>query len=171
MPIKPARTLRFGLDATAFGDVERERLFAEDVLARLQSRDDLLGMKRGRRDQEDRVDVALREHHFIIRVEVAHAERFSRPGQLFGERAASSDELSALHALGEILRVAAAEAAQAGDTDAQAGGRAHNSTIRFSRQDVVAASASSRAFTPSSIEVFTGVPLASASKKCAISLA
>ena len=48
---------RFRLDAPAFGDVERQRLFAEDVLARTQRIDDLLRVQRRRRDDEYRIDV------------------------------------------------------------------------------------------------------------------
>ena len=157
------RVLRgFGLDTPAFREVEGQGFFAEHMLACLQAGDDVAGMKRSRRDQEHGVDVVLREHRLVVRVEVPQPERISRPVELFGERTARGDEFNPRHALGEILRMAA---------EARARGCVHSSTIRFSRQDVVAASASSSALTPSSIDVLTGERLASASKKCAISLA
>ena len=97
------------------------------------------------------------------------AERVARPVELLADRAAGGDELGAGHALREVLGVAAAHAAEADDADARSaiacgrrialGIAAHSSTMRFSRHDVVAASASSSAFTPSSIVVRTGLPL------------
>ena len=47
---------RLGIDALAVGELERQRLFAEDVLAGLQRLDDLLGVQRRRRHEEHRVD-------------------------------------------------------------------------------------------------------------------
>ena len=61
----------FRLDALAFADVERQRLFAEHVLARAQRVDDLLRVQRRRRDEEHRVDVRLREHLRIVGVATA----------------------------------------------------------------------------------------------------
>ena len=136
-------------------------------------------MQRVRRDEEHGVDVRVRE-------QLARSP-CTAPLTPSSSRAQSSSSPIGLHAatssapgtrVREILGVAAAHAAEAGDADANGdvqwlvdSRRPHSSTIRFSRHDVVAASASSSALTPSSIDVRTGLPLASASKKCAISSA
>ena len=72
------------------------------------------------------------------------------------------------HASREVFRVTAAHAPEPHDPDAQA---VHGSTMRCSRQDVVAASASASALTPSSIDVRALARPATTSKKCAISAA
>ncbi len=157
---------RLGLDRKAFGEVHRQRLFAEHVLAGLQSGDHLLRVQRVRRHQEDRVDVAIGEQRGVVVVQRLDPQRRGGPGALLGRRAAGGHELRAGHAQRQVLGMALAQPAEADDADTD-----HNSTIRFSRHDSVAASASSSALTPSAIDVRTGAPLASASKKCAISLA
>jgi hypothetical protein len=50
-----------------------------------------------------------------------NAKRIACPRQLLGHRAARSDEIDVRDALREIFRVAAAEAPQADDADAQSG--------------------------------------------------
>ena len=163
------------LHALAVGHLQRQRLFAEHVLARLQALDDLRGMQRRRRDQEHRIDFRVGQHRRVVGVAARDAELLLRPGELFGDGAAGGDQLGARHALREILGVAAAQATQARDADAQAasgiGRWTHSSMIRRSRHERVAASASSSALTPSAIVVLTGLPPATASMKCVISLA
>ena len=139
------------------------------MLARVQRVDDLLRMQGGRRDQEHGVEVRLGEQLGVIGESARDAELALRPFDFARQRTAGGGERCARHAAREILRVAAAHAAEAGNADAKR--RLHRSTIRRSRQEIVAASASASAFTPSSIDVRTGLPLASASKKCAISAA
>src|SRR6185503_2666049 len=163
------------LHALAVGHLQRQRLFAEHVLARLQALDDLRGMQRRRRDQEYRFDFRVGQHRRVFGVAARDAELLLRPGELFGDGAAGGDQVRARRALREILGVAAAQATQARDADAQAapgvGRWTHSSMIRRSRHDRVAASASSSALTPSAIVVLTGSPPATASMKCVISLA
>ena len=77
------------LDGTArLGDVEGERLLAEDVLAGLRGRDDHVGMRVGRRRHEDGFDVFAREQ--ALGVERLRAgllrERSRRLGHDVGDR-------------------------------------------------------------------------------------
>ena len=117
--LEPWMLRRHGFDAPALAKIERERLFAEHVLAGVKRLNDVLGMQRRRRDQEYRVDVGLSEERRIIGVKIAHRQRVFRPGKLVGDRAARGDKLGRGYALREILGVAAAEAAKADDADAQ----------------------------------------------------
>ena len=106
------------LDAAAVGEVERERLLAEDVLAGAQRRDDLVGVQRRRRDQEHRVEPRMREHRVVVLEHVRDAEHVTRPCALVGDRAAGGDELGAPDLPREHRRVPPAEPAQPGDADA-----------------------------------------------------
>ena len=157
-------------DALAIVEIERQRLFAEYVLARLQGERDLLGMQRRRSHQEHGLDAGIREQRRVVPVDALDAETVACPGQFVGDRAACRNEFGPRHALRQVLGVPATQSAEAGDADTQTGA-AHNSMTRFSRHEWVAASASSSAFTPSWIVVLTGVPSLIAAKKCAISLA
>jgi len=112
---------RFRLDAAAFGNVERQRLLREDVLACAQRVDDLLRVQRRRRDDEDGVDLGTREHHRVVGVELGHAELALRPFELFGDGSAHGDELALGDLVGNVLGVAAAHAADARDADSQSG--------------------------------------------------
>ena len=60
-----------------------------------------------------------REQLRVVAVAARDAERVARPGELLVDRAARGDERGARHALREILGVAAAQPAEAGDADAQ----------------------------------------------------
>ena len=110
------------LDAPAVGEVERKRLFREHVLARLQRRDDLVGVQRRRRHQEHGVEARMREHRGVVAEHVRHAELVARPRKLLRHRAARGDELGACHLAGEHRRVTLAEAAETGNADLQSGG-------------------------------------------------
>ena len=57
------------LDPTAIRKIERERLFTEHVLARLQGLHDLFGVQRRGRDQEHRVQPGVREQLAIVNVD------------------------------------------------------------------------------------------------------
>src|SRR5690349_13492837 len=104
-------------------------------------------MQRRRRDDEHCIDLTVGEKVLEVAMQTLEAERVLRPGELFGDRAACGDKRDPRDAASEVLGVAAAEASESRDADAQARRGAHSSTIRFSRHDVVAASASSSAFT------------------------
>ena len=165
------------LDPLAVGELEGGRLLAEHVLPGLDRRDDLAGVLAGRRRQEDGLDVAVAEQVLVALVGNGHAELALREGARLAAGIARGDELRLRHARREIRRVPGSHATEAGDGHPQppAGAlhrrRAHSLTIRCSRHDVVAASASSSALMPSSIVVRTGLPLPIASTKWAISFA
>ena len=76
------------LDPQAITKLERQRLFAEHVLARLQRLHDLLGMERRRRDQEHRVHVGIREEFAEVGVQGRHTQFLSGPGKLVLHRPA-----------------------------------------------------------------------------------
>ena len=62
----PRMLRRDRLHAQAIGEVERERLFREHVLAGLERRDDLVGVQRGRRREEHGVEPRMGEHCGVI---------------------------------------------------------------------------------------------------------
>src|SRR6202035_2544086 len=114
-------------------------------------------------------------HRRVVGVAAGDAEFLLRPGELFCDGTAGRDQLRSRRAPRDIFGVAAAQATEARNADAQTAfcldRCGHSSTIRRSRHDRVAASASSSALTPSAMVVRTGLPPAAASMKCAISLA
>jgi hypothetical protein len=61
------------------------------VLARAQRRDDVLGVEGCRRDDEDRLQVAVSQQRFVIAMEAGNAERIARPGDLLGNGAAGGE--------------------------------------------------------------------------------
>ena len=95
------------------------------------------------------------------------AELALGPGEFVGTGIARRHELRIGNATGEVLRMPASHPAEPDDACAQP----HCSTILFSRHDVVAASASASALTPSTIDVRGVARPATTSKKCAISAA
>ena len=113
------------LDPAAIRKIERERLFAEHVLARLQCLHDLFGVQGRGRDQEHRVQPGIREQLAIVAIQACDAEILPRPTELILDRAAGGDQLCAGDAPREIFRMPAAQTAKARDTDAQAGRRGH----------------------------------------------
>ena len=112
-------------DPTAIRKIERERLFTEHVLARLQGLHDLFGVQRRGRDQEHRVQPGVREQLAIVGIQACDAEILPRPTELILDRAAGGDQLCAGDAPRQIFRMPAAKTAKARDTDAQAGRRGH----------------------------------------------
>lgn len=118
-----------------------------------------------------RLEARVAEQRRVVGVGRRDAQRLLGPRPLGGDRAARGDEFGAGAAQREIARVARTHPPEAGDADADPRGAHPRLTIRASRHEVVAASASSSARTPSSMPVRIGLPVASDSKKCAISTA
>src|SRR5882672_3365303 len=150
------------LDALAILDVERQRFFDEDVLASLERGDGLIGMQRGRGDQHHGVELWIAHEGVEVLMQRSHAEFAACPVELGGHRAAGADELRAARAQGQLLSVALAQTAEAGDADLQGNavrhGRAQNSTALPDFAPSVAASASFCAATPSATVVLNGWP-------------
>ncbi len=111
------RGLRF--HALTIRKIQRERLLREHVLAGLQRGDDLVGVQRRRRHQDDRVESGVCEQLREVGVRGRDAERVARPGEFVGDRAARRDEFRTLHALRKVRRVPFAHAAEAGNPDAK----------------------------------------------------
>ena len=116
-------------------DIEGQRLLDEDMLARAQRRDALVGVQRGGRDQHDRVDGRVVDEGLEVGMQMLgrDAELGGGQLQLGGDRAAGGDQLDMAGREGQRLGVAAAQPAQAGDADAQLGcgcGGAHRCAFR-----------------------------------------
>ena len=124
-------------------------------------------MHGGRRHQKNGIDIGTLEQRRVIGECVRNAERFRSPCQLVGQRTACRHKRRAGDAVSEVFRMMTSHPAESGDANAQRLFQPHNSTMRFSRHERVAASASASAFTPSSIDVRTGRFRVIASMKCA----
>ena len=82
--------------ALAVGEIERQRLFTEYMLARLERLDDLFSVQRRRRHEEYGVNLRVAEEFAVVMVEALDAEAFPRPAALVGpdepqERGGSAD--------------------------------------------------------------------------------
>ena len=117
--LEPRLSRRLRGDAMTIGKLQRQRLFAEHMLAGMNRLDQLLRVKRCRRDQKHRVDLRIAQKIRIVAVQSLDAEMAAGPFQLAGDRTAGGDELCARHSLGEILGVTAAEASEADDAGAK----------------------------------------------------
>ncbi len=91
------------------------------MLPGFERADDLVGMQRGGRGEEDGIEARVREQRGVIRVAGGDAQRVAGPCELVGDGAARRHERGALHAPREIGRVVAAHAADTGDADAHRG--------------------------------------------------
>ena len=111
---------RGGFDAQAIGDVERQRLFAEHVLAGVERGDHLVGVQRRRRDDHHRID--LRQPQQRRRSRRRRRQRLApirRPRALVGHRARRGDDLGAADAPAKYLGMPASEPPQSRHRDAQ----------------------------------------------------
>ena len=89
------------------------------MLARVQRVKNLLRVQRGRRHEENGIDVGTRKHRRVFRERVPDAKGLLGPCTLLVDRAARGDERRAGYATREILGVPPPHSTQAGDADAQ----------------------------------------------------
>src|SRR6195952_1473375 len=156
----------------ALRQIQRQRFFAEHMLAGAQCRDDLVGVQRRRRDEPDGIKRWILQQRLVIVVEREFGQVFHRPFTFGGNRAARGGERRARHVPREVARVTLAEPSQSNNPNPHRRFHAAPSLMIVpSRHERVAASASSSAFRPSATVVRTGLPCWTASKKCAISSA
>src|SRR6185295_18725500 len=90
------------LDPEAVGNIQRQRLFREHMLAGLEALNDLVRMQRGRRRQENRVQFRVCKQVLVIAVEVLDPELIPRPLEFAGDRTASRDEFGTQCSMREI---------------------------------------------------------------------
>ena len=79
----------------AFGDVDAERLLAENVEPGLQPGLDLRHMQPGWRAQEDRVQAFVLQHFRVVRIPDGSGEALGCPFQFLRHDAAHSGQLNA----------------------------------------------------------------------------
>lgn len=164
--LKMRKARAFFNHAITLRQVQRQRFFAEHMLACAQRRDDLVSMQRSRCDEPDGIERCVFQHRFVVVVELEFRQVSARPLAFCRDRTARRRERRTRNMPREVTCVALAESAQANDPNPN--GRFHAAPslmIVPSRQDRVAASASSNAFRPSATVVRTGLPSWTASKK------
>src|SRR2546421_223892 len=83
-------------DGRGFVEVQRQRLFAEDVLLRLRRADRPLGMKRMRRGDVYRLNLWIREQRIVAVVSFRDAELLAELIRRLARAAADGDERSGL---------------------------------------------------------------------------
>ena len=110
---------RRAFNALAVFHAERQRFFAEHVLAGLERGDGLIGVQCGRRDQHHGVDVGVAHESVEVGMQARDAELASCHVEFGGHRRARRHELATAHAKRQVLGMAAAEPAETGDADAK----------------------------------------------------
>ena len=105
----------------AFGDVDAERLLAENVEPGLQPGLDLRHMQPGWRAQEDRVQAFVLQHFSIVRVPDGSGEAHGCPFQFLRHDAAHSGQLNAGCSERDVLRMPVAQASQANHAESDRG--------------------------------------------------
>ncbi len=105
----------------AGGHVQRQRLFNEHMFAGPQAGGGLVGVQRGRRDQHHGMHIGIGQHGLQAVMATEDAQLVACPFEFRCDRTAGCDQLGAGRVPGELLGVALAQSAQAGDADVQCG--------------------------------------------------
>src|SRR4051812_15716535 len=112
------------------------------MFAGVQPLDDLVGMQRGWRHQEDRIQFRMCKQILVIAVKMFYAELVPRPFQFAGYRAAGRDQFRTQRPVRKVKSMALSHASDAGD--AQTKRSVHHaslpgltrSTTRSARQSI-----------------------------------
>ena len=102
----------------AIARIERQRLFAEYVLAGADRGDHLIGVKGRRRHQPDRVQAGMRQQFLQSGIGRHAIQRRLRPRAFRFDRACRSDQLRAGDPEREVFGMTAAQPSEADDSDA-----------------------------------------------------